>query len=325
METTSQRVNTNRSSESLLSIVIPAFQEGSHIKSSIGVIEKILIDNKIPYEFIIVDDGSRDNTWEELKSLASSNDKVTVLRLSRNFGKEAALCAGMDHGNGDMLLTMDADLQHPPELIPEMVRIWREEGYDVVEGIKNSRGKENPIYHGMAKLFYYILLKTADIDLERASDYKLMDRKVVEAWKEMPEKTTFFRGMTSWVGFDCKKISFDVAKRVKGKTKWSPYKLLRLAVNAITSFTSVPLHCITILGLLMLVATFFLGVQTLYMKFSGRATDGFTTVILLLLIIGSSVMVSLGIIGIYLTKIYQEVKGRPRYFIAKSIKGGENK
>lgn len=324
MEVIHQKIN-NRSGEALLSIVIPAFQEGSHIKSSIGVIEKTLMENEILYEFIIVDDGSRDNTWEELISLASSNDKVTALRLSRNFGKEAALCAGMDHAKGDMIIVMDADLQHPPELIPEMVRIWRDEGYDVVEGVKNSRGKESPLYHGLAKLFYYILLKTADIDMERASDYKLMDRRVVEAWKEMPERTTFFRGMTSWVGFDCKKLSFDVAKRVKGKTKWSPYKLLRLAVNAITSFTSVPLHCITILGLLMLAATFFLGLQTLYMKFSGRATDGFTTVILLLLIIGSSIMVSLGIIGIYLTKIYQEVKGRPRYLIAKSIKGGDVK
>lgn len=325
METIQPIIDHDRSTKSILSVVIPAYQEGSHIRSSIGVIENILIENDILYEFVIIDDGSKDNTWEEIKLLASSNPKVTALRLSRNFGKEAALCAGLEYATGDMLLVMDADLQHPPELIPQMVKAWRDEGYDVVDCIKNSRGKENPFYHAFAKVFYYILRKTADIDLENASDYKLMDRKVIEAWKQLPERTTFFRGMTSWVGFERKQLRFAVAKRVNGRTKWSAYRLLRLAVNAITSFTSVPLHCITILGILMFIGTMFLGVQTLYMKMSGRALDGFTTVILLQLLIGSSVMISLGMIGIYLTKIYHEVKGRPRYLVSKCIKGGEKK
>ncbi|NLP35304.1 MAG: glycosyltransferase family 2 protein [Clostridiales bacterium] len=309
----------------MLSVVIPAYQEGSHIKNSIGVIETILIENKISYEFVIVDDGSKDNTWKELESLARANSKVTALRLSRNFGKESALCAGLEYASGDMILVMDADLQHPPELIPQMVEAWRDQGYDVVEGIKNSRGRENPFYHTFAKIFYYILLKTADIDLENASDYKLMDRKVVEAWKQLPERTTFFRGMASWVGFERKQIRFDVAKRVNGRTKWSAYRLLRLAMNAITSFTSVPLHCITILGIIIFIGTLILGAQTLYMKLSGRALDGFTTVILLQLFIGSSIMISLGMIGIYLTKIYHEVKGRPRYLVSNCIKGGGKK
>ena len=318
-------INNNRSPDSLLSLVIPAFCEGSHIRSSIQVIEQILIENKIPYEFVIVDDGSKDNTWEELQILAGENHKVTAIRLSRNFGKESALCAGLDHAKGDMIIVMDADLQHPPELIPQMVKAWRDEGYDLVEGIKNSRGKEKRLYHLCAKIFYKFLYKTADINLEQASDYKLMDRKVVEAWKGMPERTTFFRGMTAWVGFERKQICFDVAKRVNGSTKWSAYRLLRLAVNAITSFTSVPLHCITILGIIMFIGTIVLGAQTLYMKISGKALDGFTTVILLQLLIGSSIMVSLGIIGIYLTKIYQEVKGRPRYLISNRIQDGEKK
>ncbi|MBE5966135.1 MAG: glycosyltransferase family 2 protein [Lachnospiraceae bacterium] len=315
----------SRAAEAVLSVVIPAYQEGGHIRSSIGVIEAVLTEHEIPYEFIVVDDGSKDNTWAELKILTDTNPKVTAVRLSRNFGKESALCAGLTYAAGDMILVMDADLQHPPELIPEMVKAWREEGIDVVDCIKNSRGKENPFYHACAKLFYRLLLKTADIDLENASDFKLMDRKVVEAWKQLPERTTFFRGMASWVGFERKQLRFDVAKRVNGRTKWSAYRLLRLAVNAITSFTSVPLHCITILGILMFIGTTVIGIQTLYMKFSGRALNGFTTVILLQLFIGSAIMVSLGIIGIYLTKIYQEVKGRPRYLITKCIKGGEKK
>lgn len=313
--------NQIRTIESKLSIVIPVYQEGSHIRSSIGVIEKILMDHHINYEFILIDDGSRDNTWEEIKALAKYNARITSLRLSRNFGKESALCAGLEYADGDMVLVMDSDLQHPPTLIPEMVRCWREEGYDVVEGIKNTRGKEKFLYKISAKAFYYIIYKTANINLGKASDFKLLDRRVIEAWKEMPERATFFRGMSAWLGFDRKQISFDVADRVNGKTKWSVLRLMRLAVNAITSYTSVPLHCITLLGVIMFFGATLLGIQTLYMKFSGKATSGFTTVILLQLIIGSSIMISLGMIGIYLTKIYKEVKGRPRYLISKCVSG----
>jgi dolichol-phosphate mannosyltransferase len=315
--------NTNqiRSADSVLSLVIPVYQEGSHIRSSIGIIEKILIENCIRHEFILIDDGSRDNSWAEIKQLAQSKENVTSLRLSRNFGKESALCAGLEYAKGDMVLVMDADLQHPPEIIPEMVKAWREEGYDVVDGIKTSRGKENPIYKLCARIFYYIIYKTSDINLGKASDFKLLDRKVIDAWKEMPERATFFRGMTAWLGFDRKQINFDVAPRINGKTKWSFLRLIRLAMNAITSYTSVPLHCITVLGIVMFFGAILLGLQTLYMKFAGKATSGFTTVILLQLIIGSSIMISLGMIGIYLTKIYKEVKARPRYLISKCVRG----
>ncbi len=310
-----------RTKDSKLSLVIPVYQEGSHIRSSIKVITNILNDNSIKHEFVLIDDGSRDNSWEEMKKLTTELDNVIALRLSRNFGKESALCAGMEYADGDMVVVMDADLQHPPEIIPEMVKAWREEGYDVVEGIKNSRGKENKLYKACAKAFYYIIYRTSDINLGKASDFKLMDRKVIEAWKEMPERAVFFRGMTAWLGFDRKQIDFDVADRVNGKTKWSFIRLIRLAVDAITSYTSVPLHCITVLGLIMFFGALLLGVETLYMKFTGRATSGFTTVILLQLIIGSSIMVSLGMIGIYLTKIYKEVKGRPRYLVSKCVRG----
>ncbi len=317
-------VNQNRAEDAKLSIVIPVYQEGSHIKSSIGVIEQVLISNRFSYEFILVDDGSRDNTWQQLREMAQGSEHIIALRLSRNFGKEAALCAGLDHATGDMIVVMDSDLQHPPTLIPEMVKAWRE-GYDVVEGIKSSRGKENPIYRICARFFYYIIYKTADINLGQASDFKLMDRKVVEAWKEMPERATFFRGMSAWLGFERKQISFDVAERVNGKSKWSLLRLIRLAVNAITSYTSIPLHFITMLGICLFILAVVLGIQTLYMYFSGKALSGFTTVILLQLIIGSSIMISLGMIGIYLTKIYKEVKSRPRYLVSQCIKGGDKK
>jgi len=314
--------NNDRTKEAKLSVVIPVYQEGGHIRSSIHVIEQVLKDNKYHYEIILIDDGSRDNSWQELKSLAEENPSIISLRLSRNFGKEAALCAGLEYASGDMVLVMDADLQHPPAIIPEMVQGWIE-GYDVVEGVKSSRGKENPIYKVCAKFFYYIIYKTSDINLGKASDFKLMDRRVIEAWKEMPERATFFRGMSAWLGFERKQVNFDVAERVTGKTKWSLIRLIRLAVNAITSYTSVPLHCITVIGMALFAGAFILGLQTLYMKFSGKATSGFTTVILLQLIIGSSIMISLGMIGIYLTKIYKEVKARPRYIVSKCIMGSD--
>ncbi len=311
-----------RSSDARLSVIIPVYQEGSHIRSSIGVIEQILAGHGINYDFVLVDDGSRDNSWQEIKSMAEADPRIISVRLSRNFGKESALCAGLDYADGDMVLVMDSDLQHPPALIPEMVKAWLE-GYDVVEGIKSSRGRENPIYKLCARFFYYVIYKTADINLGKASDFKLMDRKVVEAWKQLPERATFFRGMSAWVGFERKHISFDVAERVNGTTKWSLVRLMRLAMNAITSYTSVPLHFVTVLGVILFGVTLILGIQTLYMKFSGKATSGFTTVILLQLIIGSSIMISLGMIGIYLTKIYTEVKARPRYLVSKCIRSKE--
>jgi len=316
---------TERTANSLLSVVIPMYQEGSHVKNTIKVIEKILVDNHITYEFILVDDGSTDNTFSELKSLAKDNDKVSAIRLSRNFGKESALCAGLDYAAGDMILVMDADLQHPPHIIPDMVNAWLNEGFDVVEGVKRSRGKENILYRACAKLFYFLVNKSSDINLERASDFKLMDRKVVEAWKKMPEKTSFFRGMSAWLGFERKEIEFDVAERIDGRSRWSLLRLIRLAVNAITSYTSIPLYFTVILGIILFFGAFILGVQTIFMKLSGRAGSGFTTVILLLLIIGSTIMTSLGIIGMYLSIIYMEVKARPRYLISDYIRGGDDK
>lgn len=306
-----------------LSLVIPVYQEGVHIVSTIQTISQVLMTHNIRHEFVLVDDGSKDNTWQQLEQLVSASMNITAIRLSRNFGKESALCAGLDYAEGDAIVVMDADLQHPPELIPEMYRIWIEEGFDVVEGVKNTRGKETLLYHVCAKSFYQFIYKTSSIDLNNASDFKLFDNKVLLAWKQMPERTTFFRGMSAWVGFSRKQIGFDVQKRVNGKSKWSIIRLLKLAVNAITSYTSLPLHFITGLGTILFIVSIGLGIQTIYMKLWGKALDGFTTVILLQLLIGSCIMISLGIIGIYLTKIYHEVKERPRYLVSKCLKKGE--
>lgn len=308
--------------QELVSIVVPVYNEGAHIRNSMAYVEKLCDDASIPYELVLVDDGSRDNSWEEMQSMAKENPHVTAVRLSRNFGKEPALCAGLDIARGDAVIVMDADLQHPPEYIPEMVRLWKE-GAEVVEGVKSSRGKEKKIYRFCAKLFYGAINKATGIDFDNASDFKLLDRKVVEAMKQMPERMTFFRGMSAWVGFERRTFSFEVAERVDGGSKWSLKRLISLAVTAVTSYTSAPLHCITVFGFIMLLGAIILGIQTLYMKVSGHALGGFTTVILLLLFIGSMIMISLGIIGLYLMKIYHEIKGRPRYLTSRVIRQGE--
>lgn len=323
MEYSNNYCINHRSKDAVLDVVIPVYQEESHIVNSINVIKDILDSAKIKHKFILVDDGSKDNTWLSLKMLADTNHNVTAIRLSRNFGKEAAICAGIQYSEGDMLVVMDSDLQHPPSLIPEMVRIWREEGYDVIEGVKKTRGKENKLYGFCANLFYKFIYQTSTIDLRNASDFKLLDKKVIMAWRSMEEKTTFFRGMSAWVGYTRKQILFDVQDRVDGNTKWSMIRLIKLAINAITSYTTIPLQFISILGVILLAISIVLGIQTIIMKLIGNALDGFTTVIILILLIGSCIMISLGIIGIYLAKIYHEVKGRPRYLVSVCIKEGE--
>ena len=304
----------------LLSIVIPVYNEESQIYSNISVIHDLLTESKIKHELILVDDGSKDSTWPELSRLSDTLHEVRAFRLSRNFGKESALCAGLEHASGDACVIMDSDLQHPPELIVKMIGQW-EQGYDVVEGVKTSRGKESFINKIGARTFYKLLKQLSGLDLNNASDFKLMDRKVVDAWRQMGERMTFFRGMSAWVGFKRISIPFDVPPRKTGVTKWSVFKLFKLAVNAITSYSSAPLHIVTLIGFLFLIGSFIMGIQTLYMKLSGIAFSGFTTVILLLLIIGSTLMISLGIIGTYIARIFDEVKLRPRYILSESIEG----
>ncbi|WP_019850393.1 glycosyltransferase family 2 protein [Desulfitobacterium sp. PCE1] len=304
----------------MISIILPVYNEEKQIYVNVQRIRSILLSEKIKHQFVLVDDGSTDGSWSELQRLAEDFDNVLLLKFSRNFGKEAALCAGLEAAAGDACVTLDADLQHPPEYIPEMVRLWREEGYEVVEGIKATRGRET-VWGKITALTYYRLFNTATgINLTNASDFKLLDRKVVEAWKMLKETDTFFRGMSAWLGYKRIQIPFQVQERREGQSKWSLPNLFKLAIDSITSFSSMPLQIITGLGIGLLLFDVVLVGQTLYMKFSGQAFTGFTTVIILILGIGSSIMISLGIIGIYISKIYDEVKGRPRYIISEQRK-----
>lgn len=300
----------------MLSVVIPVYNEEKQIEKTIAEVKGVLAGIPGDYEIIIIDDGSADNTWEILKELADKNPEIRAYRFSRNFGKEAALMAGLSKAKGDACITMDADLQHPPGLIPEMVSLWKQ-GYEVVEAVKKGRGRENPLSRVSAFLFYRIMYRLSGYNLENASDFKLMDRKVVREIAGMPERETFFRGLAAWVGYRRKEVYFSVPERETGKSGWSKLKLFRLAITAFTSFSSLPLQFVTFIGIIFLIGSFILGIQTLVMKIKGWAIGGFTTVILLLLIIGSCLMISLGMIGIYIARIYNEVKARPRYIISE--------
>lgn len=284
------------------------------------VVSGIMEREKIPFELVFVNDGSRDQTWEMIEKAAEKNTHVTGIRFSRNFGKESAIFAGLANAEGDCIAVMDCDLQHPPEILVEMYRLW-EQGYEVVEGVKRSRGKESVLHRASAGMFYKIMSKAVQIDMSRASDFKLMDRKAVEALLSMPERNAFFRALSSWVGYRTTSVEFDVQERTEGESKWSTWSLIKYAVRNIVGFSSAPLQMITVAGVLTLFFAIVLGIQSLVKYFCGHALEGFTTVILLLLIIGSLIMLSLGIIGIYIAKIYEEVKGRPRYFIARKISG----
>lgn len=304
----------------MLSIVIPAYNEEKMILKTTEVVSGIMEREKIPFELVFVNDGSKDQTWEMIEKAAEKNSHVTGIRFSRNFGKESAIFAGLANAEGDCIAVMDCDLQHPPETLVEMYRLW-EQGYEVIEGVKRSRGKESIFHRASAGMFYKIMSKAVQIDMSRASDFKLMDRKAVEALLSMPERNAFFRALSSWVGYRTTSVEFDVQERTEGESKWSTWSLIKYAVRNIVGFSSAPLQMITVAGVLTLLLAVVLGIQSLVKYFCGHALEGFTTVILLLLIIGSLIMLSLGVIGIYIAKIYEEVKGRPRYFIARKISG----
>ena len=304
----------------MLSIVIPAYNEEKMIWKTTEVVSGIMEREKIPFELVFVNDGSKDQTGEMIEKAAEKKTHVTGIRFSRNFGKESAIFAGLANAEGDCIAVMDCDLQHPPETLVEMYRLW-EQGYEVVEGVKRSRGKESALHRASAGMFYKIMSKAVQIDMSRASDFKLMDRKAVEALLSMPERNAFFRALSSWVGYRTTSVEFDVQERTEGESKWSTWSLIKYAVRNIVGFSSAPLQMITVAGVLTLFFAIVLGIQSLVKYFCGHALEGFTTVILLLLIIGSLIMLSLGIIGIYIAKIYEEVKGRPRYFIARKISG----
>ena len=303
----------------LFSIVLPVFKESAHIIAILDQIRDEMESAGAEFELVVVDDGSPDRTWTVLNETAGSFPMMRAIKLSRNFGKEHALCAGLEIARGDAVIVMDADGQHPPSLLPEMIRTWRESGADIVDAVKIHRGEESFFDKMSAGLFYRMWNKLSGFELTGASDFKLLGRRAVDAYLQMEERNVFFRGMTEWLGFTRAKVPFEVVPRGGGASNWSVLKRLRLAIDGISGFSALPLHLVTMAGVVFLFFSLVFGLYTLALQIAGRSVSGFATVILLLLIIGSLLMISLGIIGIYLARIYEEIKRRPRYIVAKTI------
>ncbi len=302
----------------MLSIIIPAYNEEKCIKQAYTVINSLMVQNNIDSEFIFVDDGSQDDTYKMISELSQEKENVVGLHFSRNFGKESAISAGLAAVGGDCAVVLDCDLQHPPEKIIEMYRLW-EQGYEIVEGIKKERGQEKKINSIGAKVFYSVISRVAGFDMANSSDFKLLDRKVVDVLNKMPEKG-FFRAISYWVGYNKATVEYDVAERVDGESKWSTRGLIKYAFSNITSYSAAPMQIVTVLGFVMLIISAIFGVWALVDKIIGRAAEGMTTVIIITIFIGSIIMISLGIIGYYIARIYDEIKGRPKYIISSTTR-----
>jgi polyisoprenyl-phosphate glycosyltransferase len=299
-----------------ISVVIPLLDEADLLAALVERVTGELAVSTDAYELILVDDGSRDTTWERIAAASHADARVHGVSLSRNFGKDAAIFAGLAEARGEAVIVMDGDLQHPPEVLPELIAAWHG-GAEVVEGVKRSRPDQPLRVRLGARLFNRAFTRFADVDLTEATDLRLLSRDAVDALLRLPEHAVFFRGTSTWIGFERAQVSFDVAPRPTGASRWSLRALTAFAIRSLTSFTSAPLHLVTLAGLAFAAFSVLLGAQTLITWFRGESVEGFTTVILLVLIQGSVLLLGLGIIGEYLARIHDEVKGRPRYIVAR--------
>ena len=302
---------------SFLSVVIPSYNEQLMVEKAAQKIIEILEDASIEFELIFVDDGSKDKTWNTIQMVSEADKRIRGIHFSRNFGKESAIIAGLAESSGDCCVVIDCDLQHPPGKIVEMYRLW-EQGYEIVEGQKSSRGSESVSHSFAAETFYGLISRATGFDMKNASDFKLLDRKAVDVLINMHERNTFFRALSSWIGFETATVTFDVQEREVGESKWSTWSLIKYALNNISSFSTAPMQIVTILGIIMFFVSVVFGLTSLIQKIMGNAEPGFTTVILILLFSSSVIMMSLGIIGFYIARIYEEIKGRPKYIISRT-------
>jgi len=305
----------------LLSIVAPVHNEEALVAAFCARV-RAAVEPLGPYELVLVDDGSTDGSWQRMLEVAAADPSVRLIRLSRNFGHQPALTAGLDATRGDAVVTIDSDLQDPPELIPDLVRRWRE-GYDVVYAVRAEREGESAVKLATATLFYRLLrrMTTTEIPAD-AGDFRLLSRRVVDALARMPERARFLRGMTSWVGYRQTGVPYRREARTAGETKFPMRKMVRFALDAVTSFSTVPIRLVTGLGFLMVVFCIGYLAYTLYAKFASHTTvPGWTSVIIVVLLLGGVQLLSLGIIGQYVARIFDEAKQRPLYLVDEVVDG----
>jgi glycosyltransferase involved in cell wall biosynthesis len=306
-----------------LSIVIPAFNESSVLPNALDAIKKVVETVNVSYEIIVVDDGSADKTSALIDAAHGADPNIKGVVLSRQFGKEAGLYAGLMHASGKAVITMDADLQHPPGLIPEMLEHWRK-GAEIVHGVKQDRRADSLLQRFTAAVYSATFSRLSGFDLRGSSDFKLLDRRVVEVLtKSLPEYGRFYRGLSAWVGYRQVTVPFDVAPRGSGESHWGGLSLLRYAIHTMTAFSSLPLMIVPALGLLMLVIAVILGIEAIMSRLAGNAISGFATLEITILFSGSLIMIGLGVIGQYMARMFDEIKGRPVCLVSRLI-GLEN-
>jgi polyisoprenyl-phosphate glycosyltransferase len=300
----------------LLSIVVPMHDEAPVLAAFFGRIEAALAPLGLAYEIICVDDGSRDATLTGLVERARSDERVKVIALARNFGKEAALTAGIEAACGDMVVPIDADLQDPPELIAEFVRRW-EEGYDVIYGARADRSSDTTLKRASAQMFYRVFNRVSDLGIpESAGDFRLMDRQVVEALKRLPERNRFMKGLFAWVGFRQIGVPYVRPERAAGTTSMGYLRLWRFALDGITSFSTAPLRVWTGVGLVAALAAL-AGAAAVVVRvlIAGRDVPGYASLMVVILLSFAIQMIAFGVLGEYVGRLYQEVKGRPIYVV----------
>ena len=309
-------------SKQLLSIMIPCYNEEDSLPELLSCLSALVDEEKnYDFEILFVDDGSRDRTRKILLDKHNADNRFCYLGLSRNFGKEAALLAGFDYVRGDAVVMMDADLQHPPRVVHQMIRAW-EEGYLDVYGKRRDRKENGWLRRKLSNTYYRLLEKTTRVEMiHNAGDFRLLDRKCIDALKELRESQRYTKGMYSWIGFRKKEILFDVQERKEGKSSWSYYQLFNLAIDGLTSFSILPLRIATVIGIFFSIVSFCYMVYV-FVKAAiwGDPVQGFPTIIVLILFLGGIILLSLGVIGEYIGKTYMEVKRRPVYFVDEYVK-----
>lgn len=305
-----------------VTILIPCYNEEQSLPLLYEQLAA-LTDNHTEYdwEILFVNDGSKDNTIQLIKQLSQKDNRIAYVDLSRNFGKEAAMLAGFDYATGDCMVIMDADLQHPPHLIPKMLKHW-EAGYDDVYAKRTTRGKESWLRKNLSLLYYKLLQKTTRVEiLQNVGDFRLLDRKCIDTLKQLRESERYTKGMFCWIGFNKKEIEFEQGDRVAGQTSWNYFSLFNLAIEGITSFTIAPLRLSTMMGVIVsIIAFIYMCIIITKTIIWGEDVQGFPTLMVVILFLGGVQLLSLGIIGEYLGRIFHETKNRPVY-VVKEYKG----
>jgi len=303
----------------VLSVVVPVFNEEGNLPELHRRLAAVLPAVVDSWEIVFVDDGSRDRSWELIRGLAAADPHVRGVRFSRNFGHQMAFAAGLDHARGDAVVIMDADLQDPPELIPELVARWRE-GHEVVYAVRTRREGETLFKKLTASVFYRLLRRITQVEIPvDTGDFRLMGRRALEAFRRLPERHRFTRGLVAWVGFSQVGVPYARAARKAGETNYPLRKMLRFAVDAITSFSHVPLQLATWLGFLTSLFAFAYIVVVVVLKFVGISWPGYTSLMAAILFLGGVQLVMIGLLGEYLGRVYDEVKGRPLYLVQDTV------